>query len=68
MTRSQLNIKIDPELLRQVKSTAIKQGLTVTEFVSQVLSAAVGDPDASTETIEERLSRIEKHLGLSEQG
>ena len=68
MNRSQLNIKIYPELLRQVKSTAIKQGLTVTEFVSQVLSAAVGGPDASTETIEERLSRIEKHLGLSEQG
>lgn len=64
MTRSQLNIKIDPELLRQVKSTAIKQGLTVTEFVSQVLSAAVGDHEGSSETIEQRLSRIEKHLGL----
>ncbi len=62
MSRSQLNIKIDPELLARVKSTAIKQGLTVTEFVTQVLEAAAGET-AST-TLEERLTRIEKHLGL----
>ena len=38
--------------------------MTVTEFVSQVLEAAVGEPN--TETIEQRLSRIEQHLGLTD--
>ncbi len=66
MSRSQLNIKIDPELLARVKSTAIKQGLTVTEFVTQVLEAEAGE--AASTTLEERLSRIEKHLGLDLQG
>ncbi len=66
MSRSQLNIKIDPELLARVKSTAIKQGLTVTEFVTQVLEAAAGETTSTT--LEERLSRIEKHLGLDRQG
>jgi len=66
VSRSQLNIKIDPELLARVKSTAIKQGLTVTEFVTQVLEVAAGETTSTS--LEERLSRIEKHLGLDHQG
>lgn len=64
MARSQLNIKIDPELLQRVKSHATRQGKTVTEFVAQVLMEAVSEDKAST--LEERLSRIERHLGLDE--
>jgi hypothetical protein len=62
VARSQLNIKIDPDLLQRVKAHATRQGKTDTEFVAQVLMEAVSeDRNASHE---ERLARIEKHLGL----
>ena len=60
--RSQLNIKIDPLLLAQVKSEAIKQGVTVTEFVTAALTKALNGDGAGT--VEERLRRLEQHLGL----
>ena len=62
MSRSQLNIKIDPLLLAQVKSEAIKQGVTVTEFVTSALTKALNGDGAGT--VEERLRRLEQHLGL----
>ncbi|MBM5794192.1 MAG: hypothetical protein FJ057_09730 [Cyanobacteria bacterium K_DeepCast_0m_m1_088] len=62
MARSQLNIKIDPELLQRVKAHATRQGKTVTEFVAETLMEAVAEEKVAS--IEERLARIEKHLGL----
>jgi uncharacterized protein (DUF1778 family) len=62
VTRSQLNIKIDPELLQRLRSHATRQGTTLTEFVASVLAKAIsGDEHLS---LEERVSRIEEHLGL----
>ena len=62
VTRSQLNIKIDPELLQRLRSHATRQGTTLTEFVASVLAKAIsGDEHLS---LEERVNRIEKHLGL----
>ena len=33
--RTQLNIKIDPELLIRIKAEAIKNGMTLTDFVTR---------------------------------
>ena len=62
MTRSQLNIKIDPELLTRVKAHATRQGMTLTDFVATVLAKAISGEEELT--LEERISRIEQHLGL----
>ena len=64
VTRSQLNIKIDPELLQRLRSHAARQGTTLTEFVASVLAKAIsGDEHLS---LEERVTRIEEHLGLQD--
>ena len=64
MTRTQLNIKIDPELLKLLKAYATRQGVTLTDFVATVLAKAVSGEDLLS--LEERVSRIEKHLGLGD--
>lgn len=64
VTRTQLNIKIDPELLKLLKACAIRQGVTQTDFVAGVLAKAVSGEDPLA--LEQRVSRIEKHLGLSD--
>jgi hypothetical protein len=64
VARTQLNIKVDPELLKLVKACATRQGVTLTEFVAAVLARAVSGDDHSS--LEERVSRIEKHLGLGD--
>ena len=61
MTRTQLNIKIDPELLQRVKSNAARQGKTLTEFVIEVLQQATSEEPSS---LEARLRRIEQQLGI----
>ncbi len=63
--RTQLNINIDPDLLVRLKSEAIKNGKTLTEFVIEHLSSA---PKSSSDInkLEERLIRIEKFLNLKE--
>jgi len=60
VARSQLNIKIDPELLQRVKAHATRQGKTVTEFVAETLMEAVAEEKVAS--IEERLARIENTL------
>ena len=63
MAKVQLNIKIDPELLQQLKSHSIREGLTTTEFVVKTLEAAIAEQRSPS--IEERLTRIEEKLGLT---
>ncbi len=60
--RTQLNINIDPELLLKIKSEAIKNGMTLTEFVTEKLATveSISDNDA----LEQRLAKIEQHLNL----
>ena len=64
MSRSQLNIKIDPDLLLRVKAHATRQGKTTTEFVTAVLQEAIAED--RTTSLEERLARIERHLRLDD--
>jgi len=64
VTRTQLNIKIDPELLKLLKACATRQGVTLTDFVAGVLAKAVSGEDPLA--LEQRVSRIEKHLGLND--
>ncbi len=58
--RTQLNINIDPDLLLRLKSEAIKQGKTLTSFVTEQLEK-LPSPSSSS-SLEERLSRIENFL------
>jgi len=64
VTRTQLNIKVDPELLKLAKAYATRHGVTLTEFVAAVLAKAVSGEEPLS--LEERVSRIEKHLGLGD--
>ena len=65
VARSQLNIKIDPELLKRAKAHAAKEGMTLTEFVKTVIEEAVAGTGGIS--LEERLARIEKQLGIEHQ-
>jgi len=61
--RTQLNINIDPALLLELKSEAIKAGKTLTEFVTQQLKGTSNIP--IEDSLEKRLNRIEKCLHLN---
>ncbi len=62
--RTQLNINIDPELLLQLKSEAIKRGKTLTDFVVEQLRQV---PEVDSKgTLEQRLLRIETLLNINE--
>ena len=58
--RTQLNIKIDPDLLLKLKSEAIKSGKTLTEFVVQQLKNMPKKNDE--DQLEKRLLKLEKFL------
>ena len=60
--RTQLNINIDPKLLLRIKSEAIKNGVTLTEFITKKLEDTKST--SRNNLLEERLSRIEQHLRL----
>jgi hypothetical protein len=64
LTRTQLNIKVDPELLKLLSAYPNRQSVTLTKFVVAVLAKAVSGED--TLSLGNRVSRIEKHLGLSD--
>ena len=60
--RTQLNINIDPTLLLRLKSEAIKNGMTLTEFVIEKLANI--ESKSKNIALEERLAKIERHLNL----
>ena len=60
--RSQLNINIDPELLLKLKSEAIRNGKTLTEFVTDKLKNV--QQKESEDSLEKRLSRVENLLNI----
>ncbi len=73
--RSQLNINIDPDLLAEIKSEAIKNGLTLTDYVTDKLKNAsnksIDKPESqsSSESIialQDRLLKLEQFLNLKE--
>ncbi len=64
--RTQLNINIDPKLLVKLKSESIKNGKTLTEFVTEKLASISTDSTSSSQdSLEQRLTKIENHLNLN---
>ena len=69
MRRSQLNISINPELLKRIKESARKSGKSITNYVTdccanQVENFSGQSTDSRLNTIEEKLESIEKTLAL----
>ena len=64
--KSQLNIKIDPQLLLKLKATAIKSGKTLTAFVSELLERGSIQATSDIDILEQRLLRIEELLNLKD--
>ena len=62
--KSQLNIKIDPHLLLKLKSDAIKNGKTLTAFITELLEQGSIKSNAHIDILEQRLLRVEKQLNL----
>ena len=63
--KSQLNIKIDPQLLLRLKSGAIKNGKTLTAYVTELLEHGYTKSTANIDSLEQRLLRVEKQLNLT---
>ncbi len=64
--RTQLNIIIDPKLLLKLKTEAIKNGKTLTDFVTEQLENAP-TKDSEESQLEKRLLRIERLLMIDNQ-
>ncbi len=62
--RTQLNINIDPELLLLLKSEAIKNGKTLTTFITEKLKESATESADRLDLLENRLLKIEKMLEL----
>tara|TARA_B100000965_G_scaffold390876_1_gene398355 strand:- start:197 stop:766 length:570 start_codon:yes stop_codon:yes gene_type:complete len=62
--KSQLNIKIDPNLLLRLKSEAIKNGKTLTAFITDLLEEGSINTTTYIDNLEQRLLRVEKRLNL----
>ena len=70
MTRTQLNVSIDPELLKKIKESARVSGKSLVSFVSdcfvnQIENVPVRSIDSRFTMIELRLKEIEKKLEFS---
>ena len=64
--KSQLNIRIDPELLLRLKNKAIKSGKTLTAFITELLEEGSIKASDDIEILEKRLLRIEEQLNLKD--
>ena len=64
--KSQLNIKIDPQLLLKLKAKAIKSGKTLTAFVTELLELGSYKATSDIDLLEQRLLRIEEMLNLKD--
>ena len=69
--RTQLNVNINPELLKTLKHNAIKSGMTLNNYVTQLIKLYVSkenlieeSEDVSTriETVETKLNEIDNKL------
>ncbi len=69
MKRNQLNISIDPELLKRIKESARKSGKSITGYVTDCCSSQLEEIHSESinsrfNKIERRLESIEKNLSL----
>ena len=64
--KSQLNIKIDPELLLKLKSKAIKSGKTLAAFVTELLEQGSTKVTHDFDILEKRLLKLEERLNLTD--
>ena len=64
--KSQLNIKIDPNLLLRLKSKAIKSGKTLTAFVTELLEQGFTKETNDFDVLEKRLLKLEQRLNVSD--
>ncbi len=60
--RTQLNINVSPELLKSIKQNAIKSGLTITKYVSQLIKCYLSNEDIEESDINARVLAMEKQL------
>ena len=62
--RSQLNINIDPDLLILIKQCALKSGMTVGDFINNIIKSYLTDEDLKKSNLNnnQRLNNIEKRL------
>ena len=65
MKRTQLNINIDPNLLKEIKTSARKEGKSLVEYVNDLFIKHLNN-DASDD-VEIRLSNHENRLKLIEE-
>ena len=62
--RTQLNVNISPELLKVLKQNAIKSGLTLAKYVTQIIQSYVSKDDLIEDEnlINERINSVEGQL------
>ena len=62
--RSQLNINIDPDLLILIKQSALKSGMTIGDFINNIIKCYLTDEDLKSSNInnDRRLTNIEKQI------
>ena len=62
--RTQLNVNISPELLKVLKQNAIKSGLTLAKYVTQIIQSYVSKEDLIDDEnlIDKRINSIESQL------
>ncbi len=66
MSRTQLNINIDPELLQELKTAAIRAGKTTTEFVSESIANYL-EKYSPNDTLDSRMMLLEERISLLEE-
>ena len=64
--KSQLNIKIDPQLLLKLKAKAIKSGKTLTAFLTDLLEQGSIQETSDIDILEQRLLRVEELLNIKD--
>ena len=70
MKRTQLNINIDPNLLKEIKTSARKEGKSLVEYVNDFFKKhlnkhASDDLEIRLNNHENRLKLIEENIGLA---
>ncbi len=62
--RTQLNVTISPELLKGLKQNAIKSGLTLTKYVTQLIQSYISNEDLIEDEnlINKRINSVESQL------